>query len=197
MTLEPGRAAPLRAVPSAAEPAPDHAGRVDALFRLAEAVTPPAGIRVTPGPTPQRLAPFACTLLADATDSDGESLGSGRLVLLHDPNGHPGWGGTWRVVVYTRADVDEHMASDPLLPEVAWSWFGEAWHAWSVSPAETSATVTCNQSRPFGDVGDRVPTADVEVRCSWTPPVDGRGLIDVEANVRAWLQVMAVSCGRD
>lgn len=182
----------LRVVPSAQPVAADHAADVEEIFDRAVAVSPPTAISISVGPSPQRLAPYALTLLADVVDGD-DTIGSGRFVLLHDPAGHPGWRGTWRVVCYLRADVEEHMASDPLLPEVAWSWMTEAWQLHTVAMAEESGTVTCNQSRPFGDIGDRIPTADIEVRVSWTPRADDNGLIDVEANVQAWLHVMAAA----
>ena len=43
-------------------------------------------------------------------------LGTGRLVLLHDPAGHEAWQGTFRVVTYVRAELEPEMAADPLLP---------------------------------------------------------------------------------
>lgn len=182
----------LRVVPTAQTATADHAARVEEIFDRAAAVVPPAAISISIGPSPQRLAPYALTLLADVLDGD-DTIGSGRFVLLHDPAGHPGWRGTWRVVCYLRADVEEHMAADPLLPEVAWSWMTEAWLSHSVAMTDESGTVTCNQSRPFGEIGDRVPTADIEVRVSWTPHADEAGLIDVEASVQAWLHVMAAA----
>lgn len=183
----------LRAVPGATVVAADHSGRVQALFDEAANITPIAGIRLTTGPNPQRLAPYAFTLLADVEGAVGDDIGSGRFVILHDPQGQPGWSGTWRVIVYARADVDEDMATDPLLSDVAWSWLTEAWQAWSISPSDTTGTVTCNQSRPYGDVGDRLPSADVELRCSWTPQIDANGLVNLNANVHAWLQMLAAA----
>lgn len=182
----------LRVVPTVQPAAADHSANVEEIFDRAAAVIPPTAISISVGPSPQRLAPYALTLLADVLDGD-DTIGSGRFVLLHDPAGHPGWRGTWRVVCYLRADVEEQMAADPLLPEVAWSWMTEAWQLHAVAMTDESGTVTCNQSRPFGDIGDRVPTADIEVRVSWTPRADDVGLIDVEANVHAWLQVMAAA----
>jgi hypothetical protein len=182
----------LKVLPGLQPSGSDHEANVEEIFDRAIAVVPPARISMSVGPSPQRLAPHALTLLADVMDAE-DTIGSGRFVLLHDPAGHPGWRGTWRVVCYLRADVEEHMAADPLLPDVAWSWMTEAWGAHSVAFGDESGTVTCNQSRPFGEIGDRVPTADIEVRVSWTPQANADGLIDVEANVNAWLHVMAAA----
>jgi len=195
VSTETGGVVPLRAVPALVDHTPTHPDAVAALFDAASQVSTPDAITMTVGPSPQRLAPYAHTLLADLCDEDGEIIGSGRFVLLHDPAGHPGWKGTWRVVSYLRAEVDEHMATDPLLPEVAWSWMQESWSTYAVLAAEVSGTVTCNQSRPFGDIGDRTATADIEVRCSWTPSAFDNGLIDVVSNVKSWLLVLMTAAG--
>ncbi len=76
-------------------------------------------------PAPQRIAPYASALSADVT-VDGEDVGTGRIVLLHDPAGNDAWEGTFRCVAYARAEIDPEMANDPLLGEVGWSWLSEA-----------------------------------------------------------------------
>src|SRR6188768_611333 len=76
-------------------------------------------------PAPQRIAPFASALSADVT-VDGDEVGSGRIVVLHDPAGNDAWQGTFRCVAYARAEIDPEMANDPLLAEVGWSWLSEA-----------------------------------------------------------------------
>ncbi len=185
----------LRAVPHDTAHTADHASAVAALFDAAAEVTAPPHTTITVGPTPQRLAPYAFTLLADLSDDESGLSASGRFVLLHDPAGHPGWQGSWRVVSYLRAEVDEQMAADPLLPEVAWTWMQETWQQFGVDAGEPSGTVTCTQSRPFGQMDDRSASADVEIRCSWTPVAQTDGLIDVVANVKAWLSVMSTAAG--
>src|SRR5690349_22976237 len=68
-------------------------------------------------PAPQRIAPYASALSADVT-SDGVDIGTGRIVVLHDPAGNDAWDGTFRCVAYARADIDPELAADPLLAEV-------------------------------------------------------------------------------
>src|SRR5215831_19083716 len=46
-------------------------------------------------PAPKRLAPFAAAVAATAY-RDGVEAGTGRLVLLYDPDGQQGWTGTFR-----------------------------------------------------------------------------------------------------
>ena len=38
---------------------------------------------------------------------DDTEVGTGRLILLHDPDGNDAWGGgTFRCVAYARAEID-------------------------------------------------------------------------------------------
>ena len=65
-----------------------------------------------------RRTPSALT--ADVTVDD-EDLGTGRIILLHDPAGNDAWDGTFRCVAYARADIDPELVTDPMLADVGWS----------------------------------------------------------------------------
>ena len=117
--------------------------------------------------SPQRIAPYSIAISADL-DVDGESGASGRLILLHDPAGNDSWGGTFRLVSYVRADVDLEMVTDPLLPDVAWSWFTESLELRGCRAHSLAGTVTASYGKGFGEMTD-ADRAEVEVRCSWTP----------------------------
>ena len=100
---------------------------------------------------------------------DGEDVGTGRIVLLHDPAGNDAWDGTFRCVAYARAEIDPEMANDPLLGEVGWSWLTEALAAHGAEYAAPSGTVTKVSSESFGSMADEETTAQLEIRASWTP----------------------------
>src|SRR4029450_1359628 len=55
-------------------------------------------------PAPQRIAPYSAAITADVV-VNGEELGSGRFVLLHDPAGTTAWQGTFRFCTLRRADT--------------------------------------------------------------------------------------------
>ena len=58
-------------------------------------------------PAPRRLAPYATAIEAAAYRDEAEDeIGSGRLVLLYDPDGQPGWAGVFRLVAGPGADLD-------------------------------------------------------------------------------------------
>jgi hypothetical protein len=139
-------------------------------------------------PAPQRIAPHASALSADVT-IEGEDVGTGRIVLLHDPAGNDTWGGTFRCVAYARAEVDPELVSDPLLAEVGWSWLTEALESHGASYAAPSGTVTCVSSESFGGMAGEPATAQVEIRASWTP--EG----DLTAHVEAWGELLCTASG--
>jgi hypothetical protein len=143
-------------------------------------------------PAPQRIAPFASALSADVT-VDGEDVGTGRIVLLHDPNGNDAWAGTFRCVAYARAEIDPEMANDPLLGEVGWSWLTEALAAHGAEYIAPSGTVTKVSSESFGSMADEEASAQLEIRASWTPV--GDPVMDIAPHVEAWGELLCTASG--
>lgn len=139
-------------------------------------------------PAPQRIAPYASALSADVT-VEGEDVGTGRIVLLHDPAGNDAWSGTFRCVAYARAEIDPEIANDPLAGEVAWSWLVEALAAHGAEYTAPSGTVTKVASESFGGMADEAATAQLEIRASWTP------LGDITPHVEAWGELLCTASG--
>ena len=119
-------------------------------------------IELTEVRPPQRLAPWAYALTAEVTGPSDE-LSTGRLVLLHDPDGDEAWGGVLRVVAYVRVELDHELASDPLLPEVGWSWLTEALEQSGAGFTALGGTVTQTSSARFGDIAGPARTDEVWV----------------------------------
>lgn len=143
-------------------------------------------------PAPQRIAPHAAAIAADV-DVDGEEVGNGRLVLLHDPAGNPAWEGTFRCVTFARAVVDPEMASDPLLAEVGWSWLQDALERRGATYTAPSGTVTAVSSRSFGSMEDDPDRAEVEIRASWTPELTAGE--QIVPHVEAWQDLLCMVAG--
>jgi hypothetical protein len=139
-------------------------------------------------PAPQRIAPYASALSADVT-SDGVDIGTGRIVVLHDPAGNDAWDGTFRCVAYARADIDPELATDPLLAEVGWSWLTEALEAHAAEYTAPSGTVTTVASESFGGMAAEPSTAQIEIRASWTP------VGDLTSHVEAWGELLCTAAG--
>ncbi len=102
--------------------------------------------------------------------SEGDAFG--RLILLYDPDGDEAWHGTTRLVSYIQADVDESLAADSLLPEVAWSWLVDALAAHGEPLTALGGTVTATTSVRFGDIAGPGRAHQLELRASWTPQSD-------------------------
>lgn len=146
-------------------------------------------------PAPQRIAPYASALSADVTVDDTD-VGTGRIILLHDPAGNDAWDGTFRCVAYARADIDLELITDPLLAAVGWSWLTEALEAHGASYAAASGTVTRVATESFGGMADEGGTAQIEIRASWTPLVpDDLAPLDLAPHVEAWAELLCTAVG--
>ncbi len=160
---------------------------VTALAEIGRARARPE-VDVAEATAPTRLAPHAVALSAEVV-LGGEELGSGRLVLLHDPAGHEAWEGTFRFVAYVRAQVEPDMAADPLLCEVGWSWLTDALDQRGAGYVAASGTVTRISSEGFGGMASDPGRAEIEVRASWSP--DG----DCTPHVEAWSDLLCTAAG--
>ncbi len=124
---------------------------------------------------PPRLAPYtwAFGLEADA-GRPGEDLDepdtSGRLILLHDPDGQAVWEGTFRLVCFVQARLEPRTARR----RIATGCRLVVAHRVTRTTAGASyvalgGTVTQTSSVRFGDIAGPRRDDDVELRASWTP----------------------------
>ena len=149
---------------------------------------------------PQRLAPFSHAVgleVARGNDSDVDSIPTdsegdafGRLILLHDPGAEEAWEGAMRLVAYIQADLDDAVAGDPLLPDVAWEWLTESLDLREATHTNLGGTVTSTASVRYGEIGGPPRAYQLEMRASWT----AEGL-DLAPHVEAFAQVLAHVAG--
>jgi hypothetical protein len=138
---------------------------------------------------PQRLAPFSFALSATVLRA-GDEVASGRLILLHDPAGHDAWHGDLRLVTLVTAELESDMAGDPLLPAVAWTWLTDGLEQHNAAYTAIGGTITQTTSTRFGELAGPAPTADLEVRASWTPTSD-----DMPSHLHGWCAMLASTAG--
>lgn len=164
------------------------------------AVTSMQGARLRPEvlceemPAPQRIAPHAAALSADVTVDDTD-LGTGRLILLHDPAGNDAWDGTFRCVAYARAEIEADLITDPMLADVGWSWLTDALTGHGASYTAISGTVTRVATESFGGMAEEEGTAQIEIRASWTPVAVADSTLDVGPHVEAWGELLCTAVG--
>ncbi|MET9534822.1 MULTISPECIES: DUF3000 domain-containing protein [unclassified Streptomyces] len=151
-------------------------------------------MEIDPTKPPRKLAPYAYALEAAVVENDND-LADGRLVLLHDPDGHDSWQGSFRLVTLVRAELEPEMAADPLLPEVCWSWLTGALEGRGLSYGEASGTVTRAGSHYFGGLSERKPATQIEIRASWTPREGLGGVPDTGAHLAAWCDLLCQIAG--
>lgn len=170
------------------------------LFRRAIAsltsVAPRPELVVRPLEAPPRLAPFSWATSVEAdighrgdgTDDLDEPDTSGRLILLHDPEGQDRWQGAFRLVCFVQARLEAGQLGDDMLPQIGWSWLTDALEYAGAGFTALSGTVTQTSSVRFGGLredgagregalregavreGEEPPREDdVELRASWSP----------------------------
>lgn len=184
----------------------------DAAMRSMSEANVRSGISIGEIRPPRNLAPLSYAIGLEVIREDlsdipefstpTENQGGdafGRLILLHDPHGDEHWGGSpddepqhkrMRLVAYIQADMDSSVASDPLLPEVAWDWLTEELSTPECSYTDLGGTVTSTASVRYGDIGGPPRAFQLEMRASWTATG-----IDLSAHVRAFAEVLSNVAG--
>ena len=170
---------------------PDAGSEFDAAVAELRATAFRSDITVREIHTPQGLAPYAIALAADVRpDGDGESVyGTGRFVLLHDPDAPAAWDGTWRIVLFAQAPLETEIGTDPLLADVTWSWLVDALDSRDAGYHSASGTSTKTLSKGFGGLAVEGDGAQIELRASWTPEGPFR------PHVEAWAELVGMLAG--
>ncbi|WP_035104862.1 DUF3000 domain-containing protein [Corynebacterium camporealensis] len=145
---------------------------------------------------PQRLAPFSHAVglevgdndPADIVPTDAQGDAFGRLILLHDPGAEESWEGAMRLVAYIQADMDDAVAGDPMLPDVAWEWLNEGLE--QATHTNLGGTVTSTASVRFGEIGGPPRAYQLEMRASWTAAD-----LNLAPHVEAFAHVLANVAG--
>ncbi|WP_338178584.1 DUF3000 domain-containing protein [Jatrophihabitans sp.] len=149
-----------------------------------------AEVHVEPLRPPQRLAPWSYAISADVRDADGDEVATGRLVLLHDPDGVEAWDGVLRLVAFASAEMDDQMGNDPMLPQVGWSWLTSALVERGAAHRAAGGTVTQTTSTRFGDIHGPQTSVALELRASWTAETE-----DMAPHLAAFVDMLCLAAG--
>lgn len=168
---------------------PEFAQAVDAIHR---AQSRPELV-VTEISAPGNLAPYAIALAADVTPSrhgSDSDLGTGRFILLYDPEEPEEWGSAFRVVCFAQAPLETDIGLDPFLADVAWAWLVDALEARGAEYTAASGTATKIISSGFGELAEQGDGAQIELRASWSPQSS-----DLAAHVAGWGDLLCMLAG--
>jgi hypothetical protein len=141
---------------------------------------------------PSGIAPEAIALAGDIRpEADGvdSPYGSGRFILLHDPDEPAAWDGSWRIVCFAQAPLESEIGTDPLLADVAWSWLMDALESRGASYHSASGTATKTLSKGFGLLAEEGEGAQIELRASWSPSGS------LVPHVEAWAELVCMLGG--
>jgi len=163
-------------------------------LRSLRAVTVRPEVLLDEVPGPARIAPFSAALTAEVRTARrsvaAAELASGRFVVLYDPAGQEAWDGCFRLVTLVRATLEPEVGEDPLLAEVAWSWFLDALTSVGLDPRAAGGTVTRVLSQSFGALEVRAEQTELEIRASWTAADH-----DLRDHLRAWETLLCTAAG--
>lgn len=152
-----------------------------------------AELVVTEITAPAQLAPYAIALAANVRprshDNDSE-LGTGRFILLYDPEEPEGWNGAFRVVCFAQAPLEVEIGLDPFLAEVTWTWLVDALDSRKAKYTAASGTATKIISSGFGELTKQGDGAQIELRASWTPLNH-----NLTAHVEGWGELLCMLAG--
>ena len=143
-------------------------------------------------PAPAGLAPSSVALAGDVrpeTEGEDSAYGTGRFILLHDPDEPAQWNGPWRIVCFAQAPLEPDIGIDPLLADVAWAWLTDALQSHQAQFHSASGTATKTLSKGFGSLAAEGDGAQIELRASWTP--EG----EIGPHVEAWAELVCMLAG--
>ena len=163
-------------------------------LRSLRTVRPRAEVLLDEVPGPTRIAPFSAALTAEVRSArrsiTADDLASGRFVVLYDPAGQEAWEGCFRLVTLVRAPLEPEVGTDPLLADVAWSWFTDALASAGGDPHAAGGTVTRVLSQTYGSLSGREEQTELEIRASWTAADE-----DLSAHLTAWTRLLCTASG--
>ncbi|HEY0119905.1 MAG TPA: DUF3000 domain-containing protein [Cellulomonas sp.] len=158
----------------------------------AVAVRPEVVLDEVPGPA--RIAPYSAALTAEVRSARrsvaADELASGRFVVLHDPQGQEAWEGRFRLVTLVRTSLEPEVGMDPMLADVAWSWFTDALAAAGPGAHAAAGTVTRVLSHSFGSLERRDESSELEIRASWTSDDENLG-----PHLLVWASLLCTAAG--
>ncbi len=141
---------------------------------------------------PTGLAPECIALAGDVrpeVEGADSPYGTGRFILLHDPDEPDPWNGAWRIVCFAQAPLEPDIGMDPLLADVAWSWLMDALNSRHARFHSASGTATKTLSKGFGSLAAEGDGAQIELRASWSP------LGGMTPHVEAWSELVCMLAG--
>lgn len=149
-------------------------------------------LTLTQIPAPAKLATEALAFAADVASEhvhDHTDAGTGRLVIMFEPQPQDQWGGKLRVVAFAKSPLETTIGADEEISEVAWAWLMEALQNRGAQFSHEAATVTRVISTGYGSLAEQGDHAELEMRASWSP------IGDLAPHFEAWEDLVCMMSG--
>ena len=142
-----------------------------------------------PGKLAKHEVAFSANVDATATDV-ATDLGTGRFVLLWDPEEPEPWQSRFRVITFAKSPLETDIGADEQITDVAWAWLTEALENRHASFIAEAGTATRIISSGYGALSNQDDHAELEIRASWSP-------VDTNANahLEAWQDLVCIMSG--
>jgi len=144
-------------------------------------------------PSPQNLASssiaFSANIQDDSAGVHGD-MGTGRFILMHEPQDQEQWGGRFRIVCFVKSPLETDLGSDDMISDVSWDWLTEALARHGADFSNAAGTATRIISSGFGSLAGQSDHAELEMRASWSP-VGG----DISRHFEAWQDLVCIMSG--
>ncbi len=141
---------------------------------------------------PDKLATHAIAFTAHiiedlATPADA---GTGRFVLLWEPDMQESWGSRFRVVCFAKSPLETNIGADELGSDIAWAWLTDALSNRNAAYANAAGTATRIISSGYGSLSTQADHAELEVRASWSPQS-----YEIGQHLEAWQDLVCIMSG--
>jgi len=132
---------------------------------------------------------FAANIESSAATTHGD-LGTGRFILLHEPEEQEQWGGHFRIVCFAKSPLETDLGAEDQMSDVSWDWLTEALARHGAVFSHEAGTATRVISSGFGSLSGQSDHAELEMRASWSPA----GTL-MAPHLEAWLDLVCVMSG--
>jgi hypothetical protein len=133
---------------------------------------------------------FSASVAAPAVEDVSTDLGTGRFVLLWEPQEQEGWANRFRVICFAKSPLETNIGADESISDVSWAWLTEALENRGAEFAAEAGTATRIISSGYGALAVQSDHAELEMRASWSPVN-----IDVAAHLEAWQDLVCIMSG--
>ena len=141
---------------------------------------------------PEKLATHAIAFSAHiveelATPADA---GTGRFVLMWEPEMQAAWGSRFRVVCFAKSPLETNIGADELGSDIAWAWLTDALSNRQAQYSNAAGTATRIISSGYGSLATQADHAELEVRASWSPKS-----YEIGQHLEAWQDLVCIMSG--